>query len=59
MIVVFDAHCLLCSGWVQFLLRHDRQRSFRFASMQGTTGQRLLALAGLKPDGPQTLPLLD
>ena len=23
MIVVFDAKCLLCSGWVQFLLRHD------------------------------------
>jgi predicted DCC family thiol-disulfide oxidoreductase YuxK len=59
MIVVFDAHCLLCSGWVQFLLRHDRQRTFRFASIQGTTGQHLLALEGLKPDGLQTLLLVD
>ena len=59
MILVFDAHCLLCSGWVQFLLRHDRQRTFRFASIQGTTGLHLLVLEGLKPDGLQTLLLVD
>ena len=59
MIVVFDGHCLLCSGWVQFLLHHDRRRTFQFASMQGATGLRLLAQEGLKPDGLQTLLLVD
>jgi predicted DCC family thiol-disulfide oxidoreductase YuxK len=58
-IVVFDAQCLLCSGWVQFLLRHDRQAIFRFASIQGQTGQHLLASQGLKVDGLQTLLLVD
>ena len=43
MILVFDAHCLLCSGWVQFLLRHDTKKRIRFASIQGAAGQRLLA----------------
>ena len=46
-------------GWVQFLLRHDRQRVFRFASMQGNAGRGLLAQAGLKVDGLQTLLLVD
>lgn len=55
MIVVFDAKCLLCNGWVQFLLRHDRAGRIRFASIQGQEGLRLLHQAGLQVDGLQTL----
>ncbi|MDM0110535.1 thiol-disulfide oxidoreductase DCC family protein [Variovorax sp. J22R133] len=55
MIVVFDAQCLLRNGWVQFLLRHDRRGVVRFASIQGAAGKDLLAEAGLKVDGLQTL----
>ena len=47
MIVVFDAQCLLCNGWVKFLLRHDRKGVFRYASIQGTVGQTLLSQANL------------
>lgn len=59
MIIVFDAQCLLCNAWVQFLLRHDHGHRFRFASMQGRNGQRLLAEAGLQVEGLQTLLLVD
>lgn len=59
MIVVFDAQCLLCNGWVQFLLRHDRKAVFKFASIQGATGRQLLAAQGLSVDGLQTLLLVD
>jgi predicted DCC family thiol-disulfide oxidoreductase YuxK len=59
MIVVFDAQCLLCNGWVQFILRHDRRGQFRFASIQGTAGRDLVARAGLQVDGLQTLLLVD
>ncbi|ANJ72798.1 thiol-disulfide oxidoreductase DCC family protein [Ralstonia insidiosa] len=55
MIVVYDAHCLLCSGFTQFLLRHDRQGVLRFASMQGATGRQLLAQAGVDPDDVDTV----
>lgn len=55
MIVVFDAQCLLCNGWVQFLLRHDRRGDIRFASMQGVNGKRLLDAAGLEVEGLDTL----
>lgn len=59
MIVVFDAKCLLCDSWVQFLLRHDGQGVIRFASIQGQAGQALLAKAGLKVDGLETLLVVD
>lgn len=59
MIVVFDAQCLLCNGWVQFLLRRDAAARLRFASIQGRTGQELLARAGLQVQGLQTLLVVD
>ncbi|MOA30442.1 hypothetical protein D3C78_1515330 [compost metagenome] len=59
MIVVFDAQCLLCNGWVRFLLKQDRRGRFRFAAIQGETGSRLLAEAGLQVQGLQTLLLVD
>src|SRR3546814_2950136 len=58
-IVVFDGVCALCSGWVGFLLRHDRARQFRFAAMQDAVGRRLLAEHGLEPDDPMSFLLLD
>ena len=59
MVVVFDAQCLLCNAWVQFLLRHDCKGMFKFASIQGVTGQALLARAGLRVEDLQTLLLVD
>lgn len=58
-IVVFDGQCLLCNGWVRFLLRHDRRGRLRYASIQGRTGQQLLADAGLRVEGLQTLLLVE
>lgn len=59
MIIVFDAQCLLCDGWVKFLLKHDRHAMFRYASIQGAAGPALLANAGLSVDGLATLLLVD
>lgn len=59
MIVVFDAKCLLCSAWVQFLLKHDKRGVFRFASIQSRAGVDLLARAGLGVADLTTLLLVD
>ncbi|MBC8739724.1 thiol-disulfide oxidoreductase DCC family protein [Paraburkholderia sp. UCT31] len=59
MVVVFDAECLLCSGWVQFLLKRDRRRVFQFASIQSAAGAECLARAGLRVDCLETLLLID
>jgi predicted DCC family thiol-disulfide oxidoreductase YuxK len=58
-IVVFDARCLLCNGWVKFLLKHDRKQIFQFASIQSPVGLALLEKAQLKVEGLETLLVID
>lgn len=58
-VIVFDGTCVLCNGWVDFLLRHDRRGRYRFAAMQGATGRTLLARYGLDPDDPASFLLLE
>lgn len=58
-IIVFDGVCALCSGWVRFLLRHDRESRYRFAAMQTPRGRALLVAHGLDPDDPSSFLLID
>ncbi len=58
-IIVFDGVCVLCSRWVRFVLRHDRQDVYRFAAMQSTTGHDLLVQHGLDPHDPVSFLLLE
>ena len=51
-IIVFDGVCVLCSGWVDFVLRHDHAGRFRLAAMQGAHGRALLQAHGLSADDP-------
>lgn len=58
-VIVFDGVCVLCNGWVRFLLRHDRKRRYRFAAMQGDRGCELLAAHGLDPEDPVSFLLIE
>jgi len=57
-VIVFDAVCVLCSRWVDFILRHDRAGHFRLAAMQGAHGRALLEAHGLAADDPASLLLV-
>ena len=56
---MFDGVCVLCNGWVRFLLKHDRARRYRFAAMQSPSGRQLLLAHGLDPDDPTSFLLVD
>lgn len=58
-VIVFDAVCVLCSHWVDFILRHDRAGRFRLAAMQGAHGRALLESHGLSADDPASLLLVE
>lgn len=58
-VIVFDGICVLCNGWVRFLLKHDRRSRYRFAAMQSETGRALLADNGLNPDDPASFLLVE
>ena len=58
-IVLFDGVCNLCNGAVQFLLRRDRRRRFRFAALQSAAGRALLEQHGLPTETLETLVVLE
>lgn len=58
-VIVFDGVCMLCNRWVQFIIRHDKQEQFLFASMQSAQGQQLLEQYGLNPLDPFSFLLVD
>jgi predicted DCC family thiol-disulfide oxidoreductase YuxK len=45
-ILLYDGVCGLCNRLNQFVLRHDRERIFRFASLQSSLAERILARHG-------------
>ena len=49
-LILFDGVCNLCNASVAFVMRHDRRKMFRFASLQSATGQRLLTEHGAGED---------
>lgn len=44
--LLFDGVCNLCSGSVRWVIRHDPQALFRFASLQSAVAQDLLRRHG-------------
>ena len=46
-ILLFDGACNFCNGVVNFIIRHDREGKFRFASLQSEAGRSLLQQRGL------------
>ena len=53
-LIVFDGHCVLCSGWANFVLRHDKRRVYRLLAAQTPLGQALYAHYGLGGDDYQS-----
>ena len=49
-IILFDGVCNLCNRSVQFILRRDKKKKFRFATLQGKKGQEILKQFNLPAD---------
>ncbi|MGB7200852.1 MAG: thiol-disulfide oxidoreductase DCC family protein [Pyrinomonadaceae bacterium] len=49
-IVLFDGVCNFCNGAVNFIIRHDHQKKFRFAALQSEKGIGLRTKHGIAED---------
>lgn len=58
-ILIFDGHCVLCSSFAQFILRHDRARRFRLLAAQTALGAALYRHLGLHPTDYETNILIE
>ena len=45
-IILYDGHCMLCSSFVQYVLRYDDRMFFRFCPIQSNKANDLLKEAG-------------
>jgi predicted DCC family thiol-disulfide oxidoreductase YuxK len=53
-IIIFDGYCALCTGWAEFVLRHDDKGVFRLLSAQSTLGRALYVHYGLDSQDYET-----
>ena len=58
-VIIFDGHCVLCSSFARFILRHDRTRRFRLLAAQTPLGAALYRHLGLRPTDYETNILLE
>ena len=58
-LIVFDGECALCSGFVRFVLEHDRARRFRLVTAQSALGAALYAHYGRKSGDYETHMLIE
>ncbi|HMR91998.1 MAG TPA: thiol-disulfide oxidoreductase DCC family protein [Chitinophagaceae bacterium] len=58
-VILFDGVCNLCNSSVQFVIRRDKKGSFRFASLQGRSGQQYLQQYHLPVDDFNSFVLIE
>jgi predicted DCC family thiol-disulfide oxidoreductase YuxK len=58
-IILYDGVCGLCNRLVQFLLKHDRRKQLRFASLQSDFAARVLQRHGFDPKDLDTLHVIE
>ncbi len=58
-VILFDGECHLCNGAVNFIIRRDPRKRFRFAPYQSAPGRALADQAGLAEAASETLILLE
>ncbi len=58
-IVLFDGVCNLCEASVQFIIQHDKNDLFRFASLQSEIGQKIIHYLGLENRGIDSIILYE
>jgi predicted DCC family thiol-disulfide oxidoreductase YuxK len=42
-VILFDGICNFCNYWVNFIIKRDKKKQFRFASLQSEAAKKLLA----------------
>ncbi len=57
-IILFDGVCNLCNGFINFIIDHDVQNQFRFASLQSNLGKEVLVKYNINTKSIYTIVLL-
>ena len=39
-IILYDGVCILCNKWVNFIIKHDKNKTFKFSPLQSKTVEK-------------------
>jgi predicted DCC family thiol-disulfide oxidoreductase YuxK len=53
-LILFDGVCVLCAGWVNFIIPRDPEGRYRFAPIQSELGRVLAARFRIDAEAPQS-----
>lgn len=58
-VILFDGVCNFCNAGINFIIRQDKKKVFRFAPLQSEAGQKLLKQYNLPTEGFESFVLID
>lgn len=58
-VIIFDGVCHLCNASVDFVMKRDQKRMFRYTANQMEAGQKILRDNGINPDQIETVYLYE
>ena len=58
-VILFDGTCNFCNAGINFIIKQDKKKIFRFAPLQSEAGQRLLEQYGLPEQGFDSFVLIE
>ena len=58
-IILFDGVCNLCNGVVQFVIKRDKEDTFRFAALQSDIGEQLTREREIDTNKTDSIILID
>lgn len=57
-LILFDGVCNLCDGFVQFVIRNDKEGKFRFGTLQSPEAEAIFKTLGYDYSVPKTVILI-
>ena len=58
-IILFDGVCNFCDNAINWIIKHDKNDKFRFASLQSEVGKRLIAERKMDPEEMDSMVLIE
>ena len=57
-ILLYDGICILCNGFVKWLIKRDTSKIFQYATLQQTIGKSIIEQLGIQDDDEDTVVLI-
>ncbi len=58
-LILFDGVCNLCNSAIQFMIKHDKEDSFRYAALQSDIGKKLIAERNIDTEKVDSILLIE